>query len=101
MSNNLTFFGYVSPDKQLREAGKACEERLEKFEVDLFMRVDLYKALSNYEVEESLDRESRRYVEKTLLAFERNGLKLSLEVREKITELQKRISEKQIQFSSN
>jgi Zn-dependent oligopeptidase len=47
-TNNLTFFGYVSPNKALREAGKVAEEKLEKFDVDLYMRVDLFKALVDF-----------------------------------------------------
>lgn len=66
----------------------------------MWMREDLYKVIKSYKDNadkdgsfKKLDKESQRYVNKTLQDFEDSGMKLSAEERKVLVQLQKEISE--------
>jgi Zn-dependent oligopeptidase len=76
----------------MRDASKAFDKVTSDFNTDIWMREDLYQAMLNYEKEakkdgsfEELDFESKRYVEKTLLDFTRNGMSLPEKSRNKLS----------------
>jgi thimet oligopeptidase len=83
-----------------------ADEKLRKFSVDFSMRQDIYAAVMEYEEKRKtagvvLSAEAERYVEKTLLDFKRDGLQLQGEKRERLIELKKLVSEKEVMFQKN
>ena len=96
--NGLTFMGYVSTNEALRNEGSACEETLGQFYVSLFTRRDLYTAIST---NKARNPNEQRLLGETLLAFEKNGLKLSDEKLAELKTLLGEISRKETKFSAN
>lgn len=75
----LIFYTHVTTDKDVREASIAAEEALDKYAVEVEMRVDVYKALLAAEKNinySTLSPEQKRLVEKMLLEGKRAGLNL-------------------------
>lgn len=96
--NGLTFMGYVSTDEALRTEGSSCEESLGQFYVSLFTRRDLYTAISTNKARNANE---QRLLSETLLAFEKNGLKLSDDKLAELKNLLGEISRKETKFSAN
>ncbi|KAJ2847794.1 metalloendopeptidase, partial [Coemansia erecta] len=75
------------------------------FEIESMMREDLYRAVhavyKNKKEIEALDDEDRRLVEKLEQQFQRSGLALTSDKRERLGEIRKRLSELGIKFGRN
>ena len=104
--SSCDFGMHVSPDEAVRNASGEADEKLRKFQVDFSMRTDVYAAVLAFEEKRKkeqiqLSPEAARYLEKTLLDFVRDGLQLEGEKREKLIELKKLVSEKEVQFQKN
>ncbi|KAI7834717.1 hypothetical protein BX661DRAFT_139353 [Kickxella alabastrina] len=101
----ITFLQNVSTKKEVRDASSEAEEKLEAFEIELMMREDVYKVVravfDNQAEMAALGPEDRRLVEKLEEDYRRNGLALSAEKREKLGQINKRLSELGIKFSRN
>ncbi|HMQ09797.1 MAG TPA: M3 family metallopeptidase [Oligoflexia bacterium] len=100
----LIFFNSVSADKTLRDAAFACQQRIDQFYVDLYTREKLYTVLASFKDKISylnLSAVDKRLVDKTLLAFERSGMKLNQHKRSRYNTLSKVLNELQSQFSKN
>ncbi|KAJ2589278.1 metalloendopeptidase [Coemansia sp. RSA 1722] len=101
----ITFLQNVSTDKSVRDASTEAEEKLDAFEIESMMREDLYKVVhavyENKKELEALDDEDRRLVKKLELQFQRSGLALASDKRERLGEIRKRLSELGIKFSRN
>lgn len=96
------FLKYVSTDKAVRKAGHECEILLEDFSVDIYSREDLYEALKSYgDKGEALEGEDKKLLEKTLLAYKRNGFGLPVETRAKIKKLNKELVQIELEFGKN
>jgi len=72
------------------------------------MRLDFYQAIKDYKERaerlgtfQKLDKESQRYVNKTLDKFVKNGVNLSGEKREKLVSLDKEISDLETTAEAN
>lgn len=72
------------------------------------MREDLYNAVKEYKkiadqekTFEKLDKESQRYVTKMIEDFETGGMKLTLEKRKQLMQLQKEISDLESKAEAN
>lgn len=99
---SAVFLKYVSVSSAARDAANDCETSLGQFQVDVFTREDLYAALGAYAAKkEALAKEDKRLLEKTLLAFERNGLGLPLEKREALKSIRKRLVQLEADFGKN
>ncbi|MFH2056863.1 MAG: hypothetical protein ABIJ61_12970, partial [bacterium] len=82
------FLGQVATDKDVRDAGLACDTDISKYGVEIFSREGLYKAMkAAADRGELLEGEDARLMEKTLLDFKRSGLGLPPEQREKLKDL--------------
>jgi Zn-dependent oligopeptidase len=104
--SSIDFPMHVSTDKEIRNASCEADEKLRKFSVDFSMRQDVYRAVLAYEEIRKasgieLAPEAARYIKKTLLDFNRDGLQLEGEAREKLIELKKSLSEKEVLFQKN
>ncbi|HKX74880.1 MAG TPA: M3 family metallopeptidase [Acidimicrobiia bacterium] len=98
------FMGYVHPDKEVRDAGNAAEERLQKWGVELVFRDDFYQAIKRFsETEEAagLAEERRRLLDFTLRDLRRAGHELDPEVRAEVKALTQRLVELGILFQRN
>jgi len=97
---------HVSTDDKLRDASSESDEKLRKFQVDCGMRVDMYEAFTAYDEQraargDKLNPEAERLVQRMIRDFRRNGLALSEDKREKVKELKKLLSEKEVTFQKN
>mmetsp|Transcript_34523 Transcript_34523/g.67573 ORF Transcript_34523/g.67573 Transcript_34523/m.67573 type:complete len:675 (+) Transcript_34523:73-2097(+) len=97
---------HVSTDEVLRDASSASDEALRKFQVECSMRIDVYEAVLSYEQQrkdrgEELGGEAKRLVERMLRDFRRDGLALPEAKRDRVKELKKLLSEKEVLFQKN
>ena len=97
---------HVSTDEAIRNASCEADEKLRKFSVDFNMRPDIYKAVSAFEERRKAENivlapEAARYIEKMMLDFTRDGLQLEGENRDRLIELKKLVSEKEVLFQKN
>jgi len=102
----LSFPNHVHTEKGVREKATEAQKVLSKFEVERKMRVDLferYKQLSKVVEEEKIELhpDYHRWLKHTLRDFKRNGLDLEEKTRERLTEIQTRMSQLGIQYSTN
>ena len=79
----LIFLMHVSLDKDLRDASTEAEKEIEAFFVTSGMRVDVFKRFKALN-SSKYDAEDKRYLDKTMQDYRRNGLDLSQEIRDKI-----------------
>lgn len=103
--NQLSFYQHVSADKLLRKASNEADAKFRKYGIESGLREDVFKAIHKvYEDNKdsaSLDAETLRFIEKLNKQYERNGLALPLEKREKIKELKQQLSTLSLKFSQN
>jgi thimet oligopeptidase len=98
------FMGYVHPDKEIRSAAKAAEEKLETFGVEMVFRDDLNAAVKEYaetDDAEALQGERARFVEFTLRDLRHAGHELSAEARARVKERTQRLVELGVRFQEN
>lgn len=100
-----TFYQHVSTSKELRDASTKGEEIIDNNSIEQWSRPDVYqvfqKLYDSVKNDSSLDPESKRYLEKTLISFKRNGLALPEETREKVKKLQVELNNLRVKFSKN
>lgn len=105
LSNQLSFYQHVSADKALREASNKADAEFRKYGIEAGLREDVFKVINKVfkdnEDNTSLDAETKRFIEKLNKQYERNGLSLPLETREKIKALKQKLSTLALTFSSN
>ena len=46
--NNLRFYRYVSPNKELRDKAIAIQKQIDEWSIKSSMRLDVYQALAEY-----------------------------------------------------
>ncbi len=98
------FMGYVHPEKEVRSAAKAAEEKMETFGVEMVFRDDLNAAVREYsDTDEaaSLEGERARFVEFTLRDLRHAGHELSPEARARVKERTQRLVELGVRFQEN
>jgi len=101
-SSSETFLKYVSPDKAVRDAAHECEKQIEKFNVDIYTRPDLYQAIQGYAAKgEALSGADAKLLERTVEDFRRNGLDLSVLDRARFKLLKTHLVEMESTFSKN
>jgi thimet oligopeptidase len=97
-STPLTFMGYVSTNEKVHAEGSKCEEAIGQFNVSIFTRRDLYKAIVGRKAK---NKDQARLLFKTVEAFELNGLKLSDAQLAEVKALKSELSTLESKFSSN
>jgi Zn-dependent oligopeptidase len=98
------FMGYVHPDKDVRLAGKAAEEKLGNFGVEMVFRDDLNAAVQEYaagDEAKSLEGERARFLEFTLRDLRQAGHELDPEARARVKEMTQRLVELGVRFQEN
>lgn len=98
VSGPMSFVSNVHPDKGIRDASEACEQRWQEFSSTLFQSERLYSAAKQARAADDIDRQARQ----TLLdAFEDSGVGLPSAERAKAKKLQDRIDLLGQQFGKN
>ncbi|MGD9157071.1 MAG: M3 family metallopeptidase [Desulfobacteraceae bacterium] len=100
---NTFLLAYVSTDKDIREAALKCEEEVSKYLSSFLLREKTYKALKDLQKKyqgEFLPDE-KRFLDDTIRDFELEGIQLDKEKKEKLKEINSRISMLSIEFSKN
>ncbi|KAI0372212.1 Metalloprotease [Pilatotrama ljubarskyi] len=102
----LTFYQNVSRSKELRDAANEAEVLVQDFRVDSSMRLDVFRAkqAAKKNIEDSdkeLSPEEQRLVDKMILEGSRAGLALPDAEREKLTKLNKELSQTCSEFCKN
>lgn len=96
------FLEQVAVSSAVRDAGNQCDILLSQFAVEVFSREDLYAAVRRYaDKHEVLRGEDARLLEKTLLDFQRSGLALPADKRDRLRDLRKRIAKLESDFVRN
>lgn len=100
------FPAHVSADKGIRDASTEMTKKLEAFNIEQELREDVYKAVLDYvqnnpEQVARLGPQEKRLLDKTIQGYERNGLALEEEKRNRIKEIKTRLSELSIEFNRN
>ncbi|KAK9816736.1 hypothetical protein WJX72_004381 [[Myrmecia] bisecta] len=99
-----TFPKDVSSDKAIRNAATEAASKLSAYGVEAGSRHDVYLAVQAFDKTgkaKDPPAEAQRFLERTLRNFKRKGLHLEAEKRDKVKELNTRLSELGIQFQKN
>lgn len=103
--NLITFYQYVSPDKEVRDASTKAEQILDECLIEQSSRVDVFRVYKKLweKVKDSadLDAETRKFLEKTVNYYKRNGLDLPDDKREQVKKLKIELSNLSTTFSKN
>jgi thimet oligopeptidase len=94
----LQFLSAVHPDKPLREASEACEQRWTEFNSALGQNEKLYRAAKRVKPRDEIDRE---FLQTLLEGFEDSGVGLPPEKRRQAKALIDRVSALGIEFDRN
>ena len=90
----------VHPDAAVIERAEALEVEVQKYSTDLHLDTDVFEALNSVPPA-NLDDDGRRVLAKALLAFRRSGVDRGDDVRERVRELEARLTELGQSFSRN
>lgn len=99
-----TFMGYVHPDKDVRTAAKAAEEKVSKWGSEIYFREDLNEAVRAYAntgEAAGLGGEHKRLLDFVLRDLRRAGHELDPEVRNRVKALTQRGIELGVRFQQN
>lgn len=104
--NQLGFYKYVSPDKDLRDASAKADRLIKSAVADQAAREDVFKVYDELlrEIKEKntpIDAESQKFLEQKVRSFHRNGLGLSDDKLQRLKELKDEIVEAQQKFVKN
>ncbi len=101
-SGQYAFMAYVATDAELREAGRAAEERIDKYLIDLSFREDLYAAIKAYAGRgEALEPDEQRLLDFELRDYRRNGFELPEAERARVRELSDELVSLGVAFQKN
>lgn len=103
-NTDYAFMGSVHPDKEVRDAGNASQERNSQFGVEMIFRADLNEAVQEYAATDeaaALTGEEARFLEFALRDLRRAGHDLDPETRAAVKEKTERLITLGIQFQQN
>lgn len=95
---SLIDFEQLHPDIEIRTKSVELNKELSSFGIEQSMRQDVYDTISHYyknqfnEEKQNLTQEQIKYVEKTMIGYEMLGLGLEDEKKEKVKEINKKLS---------
>ena len=95
---SLTDFEQLHPDKEIRAKSVELNKEFSSFGIEQSMRQDVFEIISHYyknqfqEEKQNLTPEQIKYVEKTMISYEMLGLGLEDVKKEKVKEINKKLS---------
>ncbi len=104
---SLIDFEVLHSNKEIREKSTELNKALSSFAIDQNMRQDVFMIISHYYQNQyndekiNLTQEQIKYVEKTMIGYKMLGLNLDEEKREKVKEINKKISSYGSDYSKN
>lgn len=100
--NPVYLMNETHPDKAVRDASQQAVERLLNFENELRLDESLYLALKSFaETDPDLSPLERRYLEKRMESYLRNGFQLGPEDRARLKRIDDQINQKEILFQKH
>lgn len=104
-TNILKFYQYASPSADLRAASREAALKLEEFEIEKYMRDDLFNIVDTVKRDpssQSLDIQSRHYLDGEHRKYVANGLGLEPgPQRDRFRKIKKRMNVLSVEFQSN
>jgi thimet oligopeptidase len=103
----LIDFEQLHPNEEIRNKSTELNKELNTFGIEQSMRQDVYDVISHYYLNQfqkeksSLDNEQIKYVEKTMIGYEMIGLGLPEEKKEKVKEINKKLSSYSSDYNKN
>ncbi|MBV6456939.1 MAG: Oligopeptidase A [Fimbriimonadaceae bacterium] len=98
----IIFMQHVSPDAKSRDEGRAAEEAVVNWGIEVGKREDLYKAIKEYaDTKPKLEGEQKRLLDFIMRDYRRSGISLPKDKRDKLKELETEISKLGIEFERN
>lgn len=104
VASHIYLMANVHTDAAIRDQARESLEILEKFENEIGLDEELYRAVKEYAQSaeaKKLTGYKKRFLDKTVREFERNGFALSKEKRVELKAVQDKLSELGIAFSKN
>ncbi len=101
-AGEAAFMGEVHPDADVRAAGRAADERLQTWRVDLIFRDDVYRAIRTFADSDeaaALTGEPERLLEFTLRDLRKAGHELDPETRDEVKAISTRLVELGVRFA--
>ncbi len=98
------FLGNVHPDEAVRDAAREAEEQLQKWQVELSFRPELFAAVHEYSKTDEATRlngEPQRFLAFLLRDFRRAGHELPPDARAEVQKLRERLVELEVAFQRN
>jgi thimet oligopeptidase len=103
-SGRYAFLAQVAPEKELRDAALAFQQKLDTFATSLGFREDVYRAVRAFAdspAAADLDGDAARLLEFTLRDFRRNGFELEADARARVEELKQKLVDLGVRFRRN
>lgn len=94
----LSFMSSVSPDADLRKESEECKKKASQFFIAAFARRDMYDIVRKAKTTTA---DEKRLQKEMLIAFEKQGLKLSDKVVAEVKELMQKLSDLRSTFHAN
>ncbi|MCW9065779.1 MAG: Zn-dependent oligopeptidase [Ignavibacteriaceae bacterium] len=104
VANSVNLMSNVHPDDAVREQATESNSVFDKFFNSVQLDENLYRAVKDYSESaeaKSLNGYKAKFVEETVRDFERNGFALSKEGRDKLKDINDKISDLSIMFQQN
>ncbi|KAK6198782.1 oligopeptidase [Scheffersomyces amazonensis] len=104
LTSQITFYLHVSADKELREASTKAEKEMEEAAIEQNLRPDVFKVFNElYESvkDKDIEPEQKRYLEKIVSYYKRNGLALPEDERNLVKKLKVELSNLSLSFGRN
>ena len=96
LTNPLIFLKSVSPSKELIDAVSEAENLLDAYNLKISMDEKVYQTLKEIKSSkeyQKINKEDKRYIDKSIEDFDRSGIGMPKEKKEKILKLSKEMSE--------
>ncbi|HKA90675.1 MAG TPA: M3 family metallopeptidase, partial [Haliangiales bacterium] len=100
-SSRATLFSEVHPDARMREAAEACVKDTAAFQAEYKLDRALHDALAAVPAAPHEDRETKRFLERTLRDFRRAGVDKDEAARARLKALNDEITAVQLDFAKN
>ncbi|OQR93358.1 thimet oligopeptidase [Thraustotheca clavata] len=102
--SSVSFLRYVGKNKEIRQAATTAHEAITTYGLKSGLRYDVYRVIKALEMSPRgmrLEGEKKRFVQVLVREYERNGVHLDNDAKEKLIELKQRISALSIAFANN